>query len=45
MSAGFSTTSAYRRLWASSTIFYAVRAATLALRYPALERAFFGKAV
>ena len=34
-----------RGLWASLLVFYAVRAATLALRYPALERASFGKAV
>jgi MATE family multidrug resistance protein len=30
-------------LWASLLIFYVVRAATLALRYPMLEKASFGK--
>jgi multidrug resistance protein, MATE family len=31
-------------LWASLMVFYAARAATLAMRYPALEKASFGKA-
>jgi MATE family multidrug resistance protein len=31
-------------LWASLLVFYAARAATLAMRYPALEKASFGKA-
>ncbi len=32
-------------LWASLMVFYAARAATLAMRYPALEKASFRTAV